>query len=289
MLLAERFERQLTVPGFGAAQQRRLRQATVLVAGVGGVGGAAATYLAAAGVGRLLLVHPGKLESPDLNRQTLMRPDMVGAPRVECATQTLRAHYPDVEVEAYPWGIAHPALPDLVVRSELVIDARHNFPERYRLNRMCVAEEIPLVVAAMNATEAILLTVQPGAPCLRCVYGEGDPSWQPLGFPVLGAVAGTVGCLAAMEALKVVTGFGRPATGRMVHFDLLDMNFQVLRAHRDPSCPECAPPPLPAVLPEIVQPSRVATSVLSTLVWIPPPATAAELPEIVLFSSVITP
>lgn len=236
-----RFDRQLTVPGLGAAQQRQLRRATVLVAGVGGVGGATATYLAAAGVGRLLLVHPGDLEAPDLNRQTLMRPDMIGLPRVDCATQTLRTHYPDVEVEAYAWEIAHLELPDLLVRADVVVDARHNFPERYRLNGMCVSEEIPLVVAAMNATEGILLTVQPGSPCLRCVFGEGDPSWQPLGFPVLGAVAGTVGCLAAMEVVKLVTGLGRPTAGRMVHFDLLDMGFQSLRAHRDPYCPDCSP------------------------------------------------
>ncbi len=237
---ADRFERQLTIPGFGPAQQRRLRGATVLVAGVGGVGGAAATYLAATGVGRLLLVHPGALETPDLNRQTLMRPELVGSSRVECAARTLREHYPDVDIEAYPWPIAHPALPDLVVRADVVVDGRHNFPERYRINQMCVAEEIRLIVAAMNATEGLLLTVQPGSPCLRCVFREGDPSWQPHGFPVLGAVAGTVGCLAAMEAVKLITGLGEPVTGRILHFDLLEMEFRALRAHRDPYCPDCS-------------------------------------------------
>lgn len=236
----ERFERQLTVPGFGVMQQRWLRRATVLVAGVGGVGGAAATYLAAAGVGRLVLVHPGTLEAPDLNRQTLMRPDRIGSPRVTCAAETLSTHYPDVEIVSRSWEMSHPELPDLVAAADVVVDARHNFPERYRLNRMCVAEEVPLVIAAMNATEAFLLTVQPGSPCLRCVFPEGDPSWQPLGFPVLGAVAGTVGCLAAMDVVKIVTGFGRPATGRLLHLDLWDMVFQTLRTRCDPSCADCA-------------------------------------------------
>ncbi len=239
-MLTERFERQLTVPGFGVPQQRRLRQATVLVAGVGGVGGATATYLAAAGVGRLVLVHPGPLEVPDLNRQTLMRPDRVGSPRVGCAAETLRTHYPDVEIVPFAWDMAHPELPDLVAAADLVVDARHNFPERYRLNRLCVVEEVPLVIAAMNATEAYLLTVQPRTPCFRCAFADGDPSWEPLGFPVLGAVAGTVGCLAAMEAVKVLTGFGRPATGRLVHIDLWDLSFQSLCVQCDPACPDCS-------------------------------------------------
>jgi molybdopterin/thiamine biosynthesis adenylyltransferase len=236
-----RFDRQLSVPGFGAAGQRRLRDATVLVAGVGGLGGAAATYLAAAGVGRLVLAHPGVLEEPDLNRQTLMRPEQVGALRVVCAAETLRGHYPDVEIATYPWELSHPGMGELVAGADVAVDARHNFPERYLLNRLCVDAARPLVVAAMNATEAFLLTVQPGSPCLRCVFADGDPSWAPLGFPVFGAVAGTVGCLAAMEAIKIVSAFGRPSTGRLVHVDLWDTDIRTLRTRRDPGCPDCAP------------------------------------------------
>lgn len=240
---AGRFDRQLSIPGFGADQQQRLRNASALIAGIGGVGGAAATYLAAAGIGRLILVHPGALEEPDLNRQTLMRPEWVGAPRVDCAARTLGKHYRDVEIEPYPWHLDDPRLPALAVEADVVVDARHNFPERYLLNRLCVQANVPLVVAAMNSTEGFVLTVEPGSPCLRCVFPEGDPSWQPLGFPVLGAVAGTAGCLAAMEVVKVVARFGKPATGQLVHFDLWDMDFRTLRAHRDPGCPDCGDAP----------------------------------------------
>lgn len=236
------YERQLDLPGFGPAQQRRLRSATVLVAGVGGVGGAAATYLAAAGVGRLLLVHPGPLEEPDLNRQTLMLPDRIGTPRVDCAAETLRAHHPNVEIETFDRGLAEVGLPGLVARADAVVDARHNFPERYLLNRLCTAARTPLVVPAMNATEAYLLTVRPGAPCLRCVFTEGDPAWAPLGFPVLGAVSGTIGCLAAMEIIKIVAGYGKPSEGRLHHLDLWDMTFRSLRVARDPGCADCAEP-----------------------------------------------
>ncbi len=237
---AGRFERQLSVPGFGVEQQQRLARSTVLVAGVGGVGGAAATYLAAAGVGRLVLVHPGALEEPDLNRQTLMRPDHVGSSRVLCAAETLRNHHRDVQVTAYDCGIDDERLPALVAGADLVIDARHNFPERYTLNQLCVDAGVPLVVAAMTGTETQLLVVGGGGPCLRCVFREGDPAWQPLGFPVLGAVAGVAGSLAALEAIKVVARFGRPTTGRLVHLDLDGLWLRTFRVTRDPACPDCS-------------------------------------------------
>jgi molybdopterin/thiamine biosynthesis adenylyltransferase len=221
-------------------QQLALAGSSVLVAGVGGVGGATATYLAAAGVGRLVLVHPGVLEEPDLNRQTLMRPDHVGRSRVECAAETLRQHHADVQVVAHDCGIDDDRLPALVAAADLVIDARHNFPERFALNRLCVDAGVPLVVAAMSGTEAQLLVVDQGGPCLRCVFSDGDPAWQPLGFPVLGAVAGAVGCLAALEAIKLLGRFGRPATGQLVHLDLDELGLRAFRVVRDPDCPDCA-------------------------------------------------
>ncbi len=204
-----------------------------------GVGGAVATYLAAAGVGRLVLVHPGALETPDLNRQILMRPDRVGEARVVCAADTLRAHYPDVIVEAWDRDLFDPCIPGLVAGSDVVVDARHNFPERFRINRMCLDLGVPLVFAAMNATEAQLLVMAPGGPCLRCVFAHGDPQWDPLGFPVLGAVAGTVGCLAAMEVIKMIARFGEPSTGRLLAFDLSDMDFRSFPVLRDPDCVDC--------------------------------------------------
>ncbi|WP_322762680.1 HesA/MoeB/ThiF family protein, partial [Frankia sp. Cr2] len=206
---------------------------------VGGVGGAVATYLAAAGVGRLVLVHPGALEIPDLNRQTLMRPDRVGDPRVACAADTLRVHYPDVTVEVWDRDLFDPHMPGLVAGSDVVVDARHNFPERFRINRMCLDLGVPLVFAAMNTTEAQLFTVAVGGPCLRCVFADGDPQWDPLGFPVLGAVAGTVGCLAAMEVIKTVARFGERLTARLLAFDLWDMDFRSFAVARDPDCADC--------------------------------------------------
>jgi molybdopterin/thiamine biosynthesis adenylyltransferase len=235
-----RFDRQLGIEGIGPTEQTRLRGSTVLVAGIGGVGGAVATYLAAAGVGRLVLVHPGELEEPDLNRQTLMEPGDVGTPRVHAAARTLSRHYPDVEVLAQDCPVADPAVPGLVTRADVVVDARHNFPERYLLNRLCRDRGVPEVVAAMDGAQVQLMTSTPGGPCWRCLFPQGDPDWQSLGFRVLGAVAGTVGCLAAAEVVKLVTGAGRPLSGRLLFGDLWTMDFRAVAVERRPGCADCA-------------------------------------------------
>lgn len=237
----ETYARQLSLPGFGVAAQQRLAESTVLIAGIGGLGGATATYLAAAGVGTLVLFHPGSLERPDLNRQTLMTPSGLGQLRVDCAAEALRRHYPNVAVVAVPEPITADRTPTFLAQSDVVVDARHNFPERLLLNRLCVELEVPMVEAAMNGAEGQVSVVRPGqTACLACRYGDGDPGWEPLGFSVLGAVSGTVGCLAAIEAIKIVTGWGDPLEDRLLTLDLEHMNFQTLRTSRDPSCPVCA-------------------------------------------------
>jgi molybdopterin/thiamine biosynthesis adenylyltransferase len=238
---SETYARQLSLPGFGVAAQRRLAESTVLIAGVGGLGGATATYLAAAGVGRLVLFHPGRLERADLNRQTLMTPSWLGRLRVHCAEATLRRHHPDVAVVAVPEPITADQTSPFLVQADVVVDARHNFPERLLLNRLCVQMGVPMVEAAMNGAEGQVSVVRPGeTACLACRCGDGDPEWEPLRFPVLGAVAGTVGCLAAIEAIKVVTGWGEPLDDRLLVLDLERMIFQTLPVTRDPNCPVCA-------------------------------------------------
>ena len=228
---------------WAAPNSAGLREATVVVAGVGGVGGAAATYLAAAGVGRLDLIHPGELELPDLNRQTLMTPADLGESRVHTAAGTLRRHFPDVNVVAHDVGVADDLVPDLLATADVVVDARHNFPERYLLNRLCRVRRVPSVVAAMDGAALQLLTCVPGSACWRCVFPHPDPAWEPLGFRVLGAVAGTAGCLAAAEAVKLITGAGVPLCGRLLMADLWTMTFQPIPVRPARDCPDCAAAP----------------------------------------------
>lgn len=236
----ERYDRQMLLPGFDQAAQRRLGAATAVVAGVGGVGGAAALYLAAAGVGRLVLFHEGPLDLPDLNRQVLMTEDWVGRERVACARDTLSRLNGEVEVVAVAERMSRENLDRWLSEADVALGCRHNFPERYLLNEVCVARRVPLVEAAMDAMEAYLTVIRPGeTPCLACLYPEAPPGWNPLGFPVLGAVAGTLGTLAALEAVKVVTGFGRPLAHKLLAMDLGDATFRGYTVRRLEGCPVC--------------------------------------------------
>jgi molybdopterin/thiamine biosynthesis adenylyltransferase len=234
------YEWQLDVPGFGERGQEALRRATVLISRAGGVGGAAAYYLAAAGVGRLVLAHDGSVRPSDLNRQILMTAAGVGRPRVESAARRLRELNPRLEVVAVGENVGEENAARLVAQADLVVDAAPLFRERFLLNREAVRQGKPLVECAMYALEVQVTTVLPGrTPCLRCLYPEEPPGWKRR-FPVFGAVAGVAGTLGAMEAIKVLSGLGEPLAGRLLVGDLRSVEFRTIRLRRDPSCPECA-------------------------------------------------
>lgn len=237
-----RYLRQLPIDGIGAAGQQRLLDATVLVAGVGGLGGTVATHLAAAGVGRLLLTHEGPLELPDLNRQTLMSPDWLGHSRVACARAALHRFNPDVDVTAMDARLTDANALALVAQAQVAVSCRLNFEEREVLNRACVALGVPMVEAAMWGMECTLTTIVPGqTPCLKCIF-PAFPDWDPLGFPVLGAVPGALGSLAAAEVVKVITGMGTPLAGTLLHGDMGEMTFRRIRIRRRADCPACGAP-----------------------------------------------
>jgi molybdopterin-synthase adenylyltransferase len=233
------YEWQLTVPGFGAEGQAKLKKASVLVSRCGGVGGAAAFQLAAAGVGRLVLAHGGNLKASDLNRQVLMKHDWLGKPRVECAARTLREFNPNIEIVAVPENISEANAAQLVGQVDLVVDCAPLFTERYLMNREVVRQKKPLIECAMYELEAHVTTVLPGqTPCLACLYPEAPPYWKRQ-FPVFGAVSGTAGSLGAMEAIKVLSGLGAPLTNRLLVCNLRTMEFRVLKTRRDPACKIC--------------------------------------------------
>ncbi|HYT94883.1 MAG TPA: HesA/MoeB/ThiF family protein [Gemmataceae bacterium] len=233
------YEWQLTVPGFGEAGQEKLKAASVLVSRVGGVGGAVAYHLAAAGVGRLVLAHAGKLRANDLNRQLLMSYAGIGQLRVEQAARRLRELNPFLEVEPVAENISEANVERLAEKADLLVGCAPLFRERLLMNRAAVAQGKPLVDCAMYELEAQLTTVLPGrTPCLACLYPSEPPAWQRR-FPVFGAVAGTVGCLGAMEAIKVLAGLGEPLFGRLLVCDLRDMTFRKVAIQRRPGCAVC--------------------------------------------------
>ncbi len=233
------YQWQLWVAGFGEEGQRRLKGATVLVSRCGGVGGAVALELAAAGVGRIILAHAGKLKPSDLNRQILMTHDWLGRPRVECAAERLRALNPRVEVVAIPENVSEANAAHLIRQVDVVADCAPLFEERFLMNREAVRQRRPMVECAMYELEAQITSIIPGhTPCLACLCPEAPTDWHRQ-FPVFGAVAGMVGCLGAMEVIKLLTGLGEPLRNRMLTCDLRTMSFRTVNTIRRPDCPVC--------------------------------------------------
>lgn len=235
----ERYRRQIMLPGFGEAAQNKLKSVTALVTGVGGLGGTAALYLAVAGIGKLILVRGGDLRLDDMNRQILMTDDAVGTPRVLKAKETLLAINPDVEIEAVHDYVTVENVDVLVSSADITMDCAHNFTERDLLNEACIRWRKPMVEAAMNGMEAYLTTIIPGQTgCLTCLFPE-KPEWDRRGFSVLGAVPGTLACLAALEAIKLITGFEKPLLSQLLTMDLGRLEFRKHRVYRDRNCPVC--------------------------------------------------
>ncbi len=230
---------QTTVAGFGEEGQRRLKAATVMVSRIGGLGGLVAYELAAVGVGRLVLAHAGKLKPSDLNRQLLMRHDALGQARIDTAVESLKALNPRLEIVAVPANVTEANAAKLVGQADVVVDCAPLFEERFAMNAACVRLAKPMVECAMYETEAHITSFAPGKTgCLRCLYPEEPDDWKRR-FPVIGAVSGAVGCLGAMEAIKIITGLGEPLFNRLVTCDLRAMTFNSVRLRQRSDCPVC--------------------------------------------------
>jgi len=233
------YEWQIWVPGFGETGQEKLKDSSVLVSRVGGLGSVVAYELAAAGIGRLVLAHAGNIKPSDLNRQLLMTHAGLGQPRVTSAERRLRELNPRLEILPVGENLSEENAAQLVGEVDLVVDCAPRFPERFAMNRQCVRQGKPLIECAMYDMEAQITTILPGqSPCLGCLYPEDPPAWK-REFPVFGAVSGTVGCLGAMEAIKVLSGLGEPLAGTLLTCDLRNMTFHRRRLLRQPDCDIC--------------------------------------------------
>lgn len=233
------YEWQIWVPGFEEAGQERLKGASVLVSRVGGVGSVVALELAAAGVGKLVLAHAGKTKHSDLNRQLVMSYAGLGFSRVEQAEKRLLDLNPALEIEPIAENVTEENADRLVEKVDIVVDCAPMFEERLAMNRAAIQQGKPMVDCAMYDLEAQLTTIWPGkTPCLACICPEPPAIWKRQ-FPVFGAVSGTVACLGAMEAIKVISGLGEPLYGKMLTFDLRDVSFHKSTIKRRPDCPVC--------------------------------------------------
>ncbi|MEM0358814.1 MAG: HesA/MoeB/ThiF family protein [Candidatus Hadarchaeales archaeon] len=233
----ERYSRQMMIPGFGKRAQEKLGKAHVIVVGLGGLGCPSSLYLAAAGVGRITLVDAERVEESNLNRQVLHWTRDVGRSKAGSAAEKLRELNPSVGVEVVEEKLGEENVGE-ILKGDVVVDGLDNYETRYLVNSHCVKKGIPFVHAAVEGFIGQLLTVVPGkGPCLRCVIPEPPPP-KPL-FPVLGPVPGVMGCLQALEVIKLLTGLGKPLVGRLLLFEGKGMTFEEVEVKRNPNCPVC--------------------------------------------------
>lgn len=239
-----RYARHLILDEVGEEGQARLLDARVVVIGAGGLGAPVSLYLAAAGVGTLVLVDDDAVDLTNLQRQVVHMTDAVGRPKVDSAAETLARINPGIAVER----VAERLTPDnagrIVAGADVVVDGSDNFATRYALNDACRAAGVPLVAGALSRFEGQLTTVMPDAdaPCYRCLFPETpDPELTPRceEAGILGAVAGVIGTLQATETLKLILGLGEPMKGRLMLWEALDMSVQEIRYKKRPGCPAC--------------------------------------------------
>lgn len=237
-----RYRRQVVLREVGVNGQQLLRDSTVLIVGVGGLGAPAALYLAGAGLGRLLLSDCDRVELSNLQRQIVYRSADVGRDKLTAAREGLAALNPECEVECLAGPLGEAGLLAAVRRADVVLDCSDNFPTRFAVNRACLAARRPLVSGAAIRLEGQLAVFDlrhSDSPCYACVYpesGEAQETCEEAG--ILGPVVGTIGSLQALAALKLLLGLG-DAAGRLHVWDALTMQWRTLKLRREPRCPCC--------------------------------------------------
>jgi molybdopterin/thiamine biosynthesis adenylyltransferase len=245
----ERFARHIVLPELGGAGQVALSEAHVAVVGCGGIGSPAIQYLAAAGVGRLTLIDDDTVEASNLQRQTIFAPDQIGKPKAEVAADWVRRFDSSLEVQPVVGRISADNAGQFLEGASLVLDGCDNFATRLAVSDACVSLGLPLTSAALGRFQGQIANFAghlPGHACYRCFVGDahdGEDCDTCAADGVLGAMAGTVGCMAAMHAVRVLVAgraaFGDPQWGTLHVFDGLAMALRPLRIVKDPQCTGC--------------------------------------------------
>jgi adenylyltransferase/sulfurtransferase len=231
----ERYVRQ--IPVIGDIGQKKLEDATVFLAGCGGLGSPIAFYLAAAGVGHLRIADRDVVEETNLNRQILHRPDRIGMPKSVSAKMTLEAFNPDIEVTTFTSFIDEKTTPRIIGDADIIVDAMDNFTARYALNEVSHALDIPLMHGGVAGLTGQATLIIPGkTACLSCIFPDAKTT---IGTPILGTAAGVIGLIEAEETIKHLTSTGKTLAGKLLLWDgavnRMDI-FSVKKSHRCPVC-----------------------------------------------------
>ncbi len=240
-----RYSRHLLLDEIGIEAQARLLEGSALIVGAGGLGSPAAMYLAAAGVGRIVLADDDLVDLTNLQRQIMHREAGIGLPKVESGRRTLAELNPDVQVVPLQARLDDEALARLAREASVVLDCCDNFATRHAVNRACVAARVPLVSGAALRFDGQVAVFDPrrgDCPCYHCVFPEDRPAEeaQCATMGVFAPLTGIVGTIQAAEALKLVGEFGEPMAGRLLMIDSRGMRFDEVMLARDPGCKVCS-------------------------------------------------
>ncbi|HLD14937.1 MAG TPA: molybdopterin-synthase adenylyltransferase MoeB [Burkholderiales bacterium] len=238
-----RYSRHILLQQVDIAGQEKLLNARVLIIGLGGLGSPVTMYLAASGVGHLVIVDHDKVELTNLQRQIVHTTASIGEGKTTSAAKQLKALNPDITITAINHKLDEAGLLEQARAADVVVDASDNFATRFAVNRACVKAKKPLVSGAVVRFEgqvAVFRPDLPDSPCYRCLYAESnDPEEACAEFGVLAPVAGIVGSIQATETLKLLLGTGQTLTGRVLLLDALTMEWRELKLRKDPTCPVC--------------------------------------------------
>lgn len=240
----DRYARHIVLREIGGPGQKKLKQASVLVVGAGGLGSPALQYLAAAGVGTIGVIDDDVVDNSNLQRQIIHTDTRIGMPKVFSAEAAMRAQNPGIEVRPYHRRLIEADAQDLFAGYDLILDGTDNFDARYLTNRTAAALKIPLVSGALSQWEGQISLFDPanGTPCYQCIFPQEPapglaPSCAVAG--VLGPLPGVVGAMMAVEAIKDITGAGEALRGRMLIYDALHADARIITLKRRAACPIC--------------------------------------------------
>ena len=239
-----RYNRQIMLPEIGVEGQERLWRSRVLLVGLGGLGSPIAMYLAASGVGHLVLVDHDAVDLSNLQRQIVHTTASLGEPKVRSAARTLAALNPEVRIDTIEHALSGERLRGEAAAADVVVEATDSFEARRALNRACIDAGRPLVSGAvirMEGQVAVYRLDHPDGPCYQCLHGAAvAPPGTCADSGVLGSVAGIIGTVQATEVVKTLLGIGEDLDGRVLVLDALRMEWQTVRLRRNPRCPACA-------------------------------------------------
>jgi adenylyltransferase/sulfurtransferase len=238
-----RYSRQIMLPEIDVTGQKTLLESTALIIGLGGLGSPIAMYLAAAGVGHLILVDFDDVEISNLQRQIIHTTDQLGQAKVDSAKTALHKLNPEIRLSCVNQKLNEDELQEYVQQSNVVLDGSDNFNTRFMVNQVCVQNQTPLVSgAAIRLEGQVSVYLNNGeGPCYRCLYKDGEDQDQTCSENgVLAPVVGIIGSIQATEAIKVLTHLGEPLDGRLMILDAKYMEWRTIKLKKDPACPVCS-------------------------------------------------